>query len=92
MKALTQEILDSMGCHTPGYTHNHSVLYIHPQCHDEGIEARYDKRSGNLSINRQVIFWGADEVATPTRAERRGGASVPKHTFQPQDKSNRSHG
>ena len=54
MQALTQNELNPMGCCTPGCTDDHSVLYMHPRCHDEGIEARYEKQSGHFIVSCAV--------------------------------------
>ena len=41
--------LENMGCGTPGCGHDHSVLYLHPNCHpNSGIFPRYVKKDGVL--------------------------------------------
>jgi hypothetical protein len=50
-ETVTQQQLDESGCSTPGCTHDHSVLYFHPNCHPRAsLEVRYEKPLGELVI------------------------------------------
>jgi len=50
MEILTQHSLSDVGCSEPGCTHDHSELFLHAGCHDEGLWARYKKANGHLTL------------------------------------------
>lgn len=54
--ALTQEMLRSKGCQSPGCDHAHPAdtgeLWFHPKCHrNVGLHVRYDKATGELELS-----------------------------------------
>lgn len=79
---LTREDLDASGCDDPGCTHDHSILYLHSQCHpDHGVTARYDKRQGLVII---CCLGCHVEVVRIAPASRTGGRSTWPHAGKPQ--------
>ena len=53
MRITTRRELDSLGCQFPDCDdhEDHTVLYLHPRCHDDaGTWASYDKSTGTLTI------------------------------------------
>ena len=51
-KLLFKEDMDSAGCDDPGCTHDHSVLYLHAQCHPRtGCVVRYKKEEGQMIVS-----------------------------------------
>lgn len=58
-----------MGCGVPDCGHDHSVLYLHAQCHiTGGTRASYDKNTGILTI---ACIKCTKPVATIAVAERK---------------------
>jgi hypothetical protein len=52
MEILTRNSLANMGCSNPDCTDDHSVLVFKQNCHPhEGLEARYEKATGLLTIS-----------------------------------------
>ncbi len=52
---LTRVVLDKMGCATPFCGHDHSILYLHAQCHPRAkLDARYVKDDGVLILTCAV--------------------------------------
>jgi hypothetical protein len=48
---LTQDALKGMGCGDPRCTNEHTVLYLHANCHErKGLDAAYDKDDGTLTL------------------------------------------
>ena len=48
---LTREVLDQSHCATPDCGHDHSVIYIHAQCHPRSeLAVRYEKAEGECVI------------------------------------------
>jgi hypothetical protein len=46
---LTYRELDEMGCSTPHCSHDHSVIYMHQQCHcGAGLYVCYEKETREL--------------------------------------------
>lgn len=47
----TQEDMQTVECNAPGCTHDHSVLWVSPNCHEDApLEAYYVKQDGVLYI------------------------------------------
>lgn len=50
MAYLTCKELNDVGCSNPGCTGDHSIIYMHPRCHEAGTFAFFDKTTGVLML------------------------------------------
>jgi len=50
----SQQSLSGLGCDTPNCSHDHTVLFFHPRCHNKGVSAAYNKQTGNLSLTCRI--------------------------------------
>jgi hypothetical protein len=69
---VTQLDLDPMGCGTPDCGHDHSILFMHAQCHPKaGLEVAYHKALGALICRCNACKGEVSRVAVAAEPKSR---------------------